>query len=537
MALPPDPAPFTKLKKKKKKNEVTEGGGEERNYGDEGKSHRDERGSDRSEGRSHGSKDVKKQTKRKRGSAQMESEEKSGDPEGSKTRRQGDKERDQGEEELTRKKKKKRSRENGTQPERAELKETTPGNEMKKKLNKEALQKNRVQLKEEGLDMNISNTQQEIQFSNSELLELEEFIPNVQSKSLEVKQKLLRYDLPRFREFKRKGLKLRWGRYSEEENLQIRRNVEDFLKLTLIQTPEELFFPQRFPEREHSLRDVRANHRFYQRIAEGLLRTCDQVYVRSKKIFDPRNHMGRFSEDELQALQKLHTIHGNDWKTIANKLERSIYACEKRHAQIGSEHGPWTPEEMHRLKRATKKHLKRALESSPSPGLDLGVDPGPSFFLLCSKLPWKKISQKVKSRSPDQCRRKWFSYLKSRLKVVKPQVRPEASARTRVQLIQILYQLQVEDVSDVDWIQVAQSVGGVTPMCMQRLFHRMKVSRVLGWTRLSFGEIVDNLFQNELPMLLKKINFASSPDPGPARFSLDHLFPPEDEVDSEVDNS
>uniref|UniRef100_A0A3B3ZGD1 Myb-like domain-containing protein n=1 Tax=Periophthalmus magnuspinnatus TaxID=409849 RepID=A0A3B3ZGD1_9GOBI len=282
-------------------------------------------------------------------------------------------------------------------------------------------------------------------FSNSELLELEEFIPNVQSKSLEVKQKLLRYDLPRFREFKRKGLKLRWGRYSEEENLQIRRNVEDFLKLTLIQTPEELFFPQRFPEREHSLRDVRANHRFYQRIAEGLLRTCDQVYVRSKKIFDPRNHMGRFSEDELQALQKLHTIHGNDWKTIANKLERSIYACEKRHAQIGkrSEHGPWTPEEMHRLKRATKKHLKRALESSPSPGLDLGVDPGPSFFLLCSKLPWKKISQKVKSRSPDQCRRKWSDALPSLC----------------VPVCQILYQLQVEDVSDVDWIQVAQSVG------------------------------------------------------------------------------
>ncbi|KAI1900557.1 hypothetical protein AGOR_G00051150 [Albula goreensis] len=328
--------------------------------------------------------------------------------------------------------------------------------------------------------------------------ELKEFIPSVAQKSTDELHKLVKYDLPRFREFKKEGVCIKHGKYSKEELRRLEENVADFLVLTGIDSSAKLFFPSRFPEERAHIVKMKNIHKFHLRMSAGICRPWHDIYHKGRRYFDPNNR-GRFTDDEIHSLQKLHTLYGNNWMKISELTGRSSHSLEKRFSQLSQNKGPWTQTEQEDLERAIKDHLLRLAE----PG---SQGPMVNWDQLYNNLPWAEVAKKVGTRSWDQCRVKWMALLKKKMTSGTQVGRGEKSLETNIKLIKALYAMEIEDVADVNWEDLTQNIGDVTPYYLQTKFYRLKATWVPRWQNKSFGDIIDFLYENILPQLEQKLH-------------------------------
>ncbi|XP_029602250.1 transcription termination factor 1 [Salmo trutta] len=89
---------------------------------------------------------------------------------------------------------------------------------------------------------------------------------------------------------------------------------------------------------------------------------------------------------------------------------------------------------------------------------------------LYNNIPWTDVCRRVKTCHRDQCRMKWLNAM------------------------------QVEYSADIDWEEIAHTVGGVTPICyVQMHYHKLKVAKVPLQQSMSFCEIIDFLYSSVLP--------------------------------------
>ncbi|XP_073695610.1 transcription termination factor 1-like [Garra rufa] len=332
------------------------------------------------------------------------------------------------------------------------------------------------------------------------LNELKEFCPTIESRSPSDINKMIMYDLPRFKEFKKQGITLRHGRFSDAENERLRQNVRDFIALTGVKDATKLFQPKRFPEEREELTKLKKVHKFFEKIAEGIPRPCHDVYSRGRKVFDSGNYKGRFTEGELKLLLKYHTLHGSNWEKISELTGRSAYSLEKRFAQLNTARktGPWSAKEEQRLLRAVRDYVVTVLKSkSPNKTTPKKV----SREILYQKLPWFNISQKVKTRCWSKCREKWMSILAVRMSL--GACRGRKTQEAKIRLIKAMYQLQVEDVTDVNWDDLTAVFGDVPPAYVQAKWHQLKISYVPEWKSKCFGDIIDFLYERVLPGMVK----------------------------------
>ncbi|OWK61347.1 Transcription termination factor 1 [Lonchura striata] len=375
--------------------------------------------------------------------------------------------------------------------------------------------------------------------------ELEEFIPHVKNISDSSIRKMAGRDLMRFKEFKKLGMAVKFGRFTQKENKQIQKNIEEFLALTGIDSAEKLLFTSRYPEDKDTIHHLKIEHNFCEKISEGIPRPWRLIYYRARKMFDPNNYKGRYTIEEKEQLKKYQALHGNDWKKISELMSRSNLSVAMKYSEIKSavNYGPWTKEETQKLIKAVKDVMRRKLRTENPSSLSSLEESNGDLWIdreqLHQPLPWTEIETKVGSRYWRQCKQKWNSILTRMLTQGHQLHKGTNGLQSKITLIKRLYETKAEDASEVNWDELSYAIGDVPRRYAQLKFYRLKVSFVPLWKRKTFSEIIDYLYEKKLPELEEKLreernrcsfdNLAASQQQ--KAFRLSDIFDPSEESD------
>ncbi|KFQ41574.1 Transcription termination factor 1, partial [Nestor notabilis] len=341
--------------------------------------------------------------------------------------------------------------------------------------------------------------------------ELEEFIPHVRTISDSSVMKMAGRDLVRFKQFKKQGMAVKFGRFSQKENDQIRKNIEEFLKITGIDSAEKLLFTSRYPEEKKTISRLKVEYLFCEKLSEGIPRPWRLIYYRARKIFDPNNYKGRYTKEETENLKKYYALYGNDWKKISEMMSRSNLSVAMKYSEIKSavNYGPWSEEEIQKLMRAVEEVIRKRIEVEDGNSLSISEKSNRDILVdrekLCKKLPWSQIETKVGTRYWRQCKQKWTTILINKMSKGQQLCRGTKGLQAKINLIKRLYEMNVEDPNDVNWEELSDAIGDVHRAYVRSKFRKLKVSCVPLWQKKTFPEIVDYLYKNKLPELEEKL--------------------------------
>uniref|UniRef100_Q6DG03-2 Isoform 2 of Cyclin-D-binding Myb-like transcription factor 1 n=1 Tax=Danio rerio TaxID=7955 RepID=Q6DG03-2 len=228
-----------------------------------------------------------------------------------------------------------------------------------------------------------------------------------------------------------KGHKWKQGMWSKEEIDLLMTNIELYLKNRGIQDPAEIIFEMSKEERKD----------FYRSIACGLNRPLFAVYRRVLRMYDNRNHVGKYTDEEINKLKELRQKHGNDWATIGSALGRSASSVKDRCRLMKDtcNTGKWTEEEERRLAEVVHELT--------------GTEAGD---VVTQGVSWASVAELVGTRSEKQCRSKWLNYLNW-----KQSGGTEWTKEDDINLVRRIAELEVEDENEINWDILASGWSSV----------------------------------------------------------------------------
>ncbi|KAJ7987913.1 hypothetical protein DPEC_G00318170 [Dallia pectoralis] len=222
-----------------------------------------------------------------------------------------------------------------------------------------------------------------------------------------------------------KGHKWKQGMWSKEEIDLLMSNIQQYVKGRGMEDPAEIIFEMSKEERKD----------FYRSVAWGLNRPLFAVYRRVLRMYDNRNHVGKYTPEEIGKLRELRQKHGNDWATIGAALDRSASSVKDRCRLMKDtcNTGKWSEEEERRL--------------SDSVYALAGVCPG---LAVTGGVSWAAVADLVGTRTEKQCRSKWLNYLNW-----KQSGGTEWTKDHDLNLVNRIVELDVEDENELKWEELA----------------------------------------------------------------------------------
>uniref|UniRef100_A0A3Q2GCP4 Cyclin-D-binding Myb-like transcription factor 1 n=1 Tax=Cyprinodon variegatus TaxID=28743 RepID=A0A3Q2GCP4_CYPVA len=219
----------------------------------------------------------------------------------------------------------------------------------------------------------------------------------------------------------------RWkqGMWSKEEINILIDNIDQYMRRRGIQDPAEIIFEMSKEERKD----------FYRSVALGLNRPLFAVYRRVLRMYDDRNHVGKYTAEEIEKLKALREKHGNDWATIGAALGRSASSVKDRCRLMKDtcNTGKWSEEEERRLAEVVYEMA--------------GVSPGSA---VTAGVSWATVADRVRTRSEKQCRSKWLNYLNW-----KHSGGAEWTKEDDLNLLRRISMVKAEDENDIKWEDLA----------------------------------------------------------------------------------
>ncbi|XP_020018409.1 cyclin-D-binding Myb-like transcription factor 1 isoform X4 [Castor canadensis] len=214
---------------------------------------------------------------------------------------------------------------------------------------------------------------------------------------------------------------------------------------------------------------------FYRTIAWGLNRPLFAVYRRVLRMYDDRNHVGKYTPDEIEKLKELRIKHGNDWATIGAALGRSASSVKDRCRLMKDtcNTGKWTEEE--------EKRLAEVVHELTS------TEPGD---IVTQGVSWAAVAERVGTRSEKQCRSKWLNYLNW-----KQSGGTEWTKEDEINLILRIAELDVADENDINWDLLAEGWSSVrSPQWLRSKWWTIK-RQIANHKDVSFPVLIKGLKQ------------------------------------------
>ncbi|XP_045879067.1 transcription termination factor 1 isoform X2 [Meles meles] len=320
---------------------------------------------------------------------------------------------------------------------------------------------------------------------DSAVRQLQEFIPDIKERAATTIKRMYRDDLGRFKEFKAQG----------------------------IESADKLLYTDRYPEEKSVITDLKRKYAFRLHIGKGIARPWKLVYYRAKKMFDVNNYKGRYSKGDTEKLKIYHSLHGNDWKKIGEMVARSSLSVALKFSQISSprNHGAWSKAETQKLIKAVEEVILKKMSPHELKEVDSKLQANPEGRLsivrekLYKGISWVEVEAKVETRNWMQCKSKWTEILTKRMTNGRDVYRGVNALQAKINLIERLYEVNVEDTNEIDWEDLASAIGDVPPSYVQTKFYKLKATCVPFWQKKTFPEIIDYLYETTLPLLKEKL--------------------------------